>query len=911
MIMESPEPSKNNATSSASTINAVAINDSPQVQESPFFRFVNNLSPIKQPAKASHVAQGFVGLNSPPLVFTSPRISCHRETHLLERPSGAQSSSRSESQSDNRGKLIEAPGDSAKSTAELPLAGEFITETVKDFDVKNDATTQHCSPPPSVDKYLVDPVDIDQMYSVNPDEKQSNDTESSLSNLAQSKKSISEVDSKDDPCDKADKPLILLEKVDKAQTGPAYVEGHDQVTGEKNDVLMALHKRMKDDNDCTSQLLPEQNLQDVKDWEDCDEMVSTSHVGAENVSQDASEVTLKHHGLRRRCLQFEEAASNARGSDKSCMKSNAAPIKIKMVKLSEPGTSSLFPQRCSGNSTVTCPKPSGIGLHLNSIVNAMPPGCAATTGIRSSDCLQGKKSALISINKVENMKGRLTSSNIDGQSLIDSGNESQANISSLPVDSFISGSHSPTEPVAICPESLHDKRKLSPTGDGYPEESKQPSPSKKKKRASSNNDDNGCKRCNCKKSKCLKLYCDCFAAGIYCADDCSCQSCLNRPEYENKVIETRKQIESRNPLAFLPKIVPQSTDRPSNNMEDAILMTPSSARHKRGCNCKRSMCQKKYCECYQAGVGCSSGCRCEGCKNVYGTKEDYVARDHVFNKERMGSRIENEPDGAFLNKLEMVASKSDLFHVSPITPSLQCSDQGKEAAKFGLHSGQHLPSSETNVDMLPSSANYNKSLENSQSVLANLETDEMLETASYDWQVDCSDVMDQSSPCDLVANILQDTPLSNPESMSSASLFTSSTKECGNIPLSQSQGRIRLISGSSLRWRGSPNTPRARLGVKHLQSLDSESRLFDIMEDETPDVLKEGLTPTKSVKANSPNQKRVSPPHSRLRGLGSSSSGGFRTGRKFILKSVPSFPPLTPCVESRDNSSEDLGNNAK
>ncbi|MED6217900.1 hypothetical protein PIB30_021855 [Stylosanthes scabra] len=862
--MESPEPSKNNATSSASTISAVAVNDSPQVQESPFFRFVNNLSPIKQPAKTSHVAQGFVGLNSPPLVFTSPRISSHRETHLLERPSRAQSSGRVKSQSDNRGKTIEAPGDSANSTVDLPPAGEFIAESVKDFDVRNNATSQHLSPPPSVDKYLVDPADIDQMYSVNPDEKQPKDTESSLSNLAQSKKSISEVDRKDDLHDNADKPL---EELDKAQTGPAYVEGQGQISGEKNDVLMALHKRMKDHNDCTSQLPPEQTLQDVKDWEDCDEMVSTSHVGAENVSQDASEATLKYHGLRRRCLQFEEAASNALGSGKSCMKSNAPPSKIKMVKLCEPVTASVFPQKCSGNSTVTCPKPSGIGLHLNSIVNAMPPSCGATTGMRSSNNLQGMKSASISIHKVENKKGCLILSNIDMQSLVDTGNESQANNSSLAVDSFISGSPSLTEPVALCPESVHDKRKLSPTDDGNLQESKQPSPIKKKKRASSNSDDNGCKRCN--------------------------------------FIVIVSLLESIVLMIVLAK-------------EDANLMTPSSARHKRGCNCKRSMCQKKYCECYQVGVGCSSGCRCEGCKNIYGTKEDYVARDHVSNKERMVSRIANEPDGAFLNKLEMVATKSDLYdapHLSPLTPSLQCSDQGKEAAKFQLHSGQHLPSSETDVDMLPSSENY-KSLENSRSILANPETNETLETASYDWQVDCSDVMDQSSPCDLVANILQVIPLSNPESMSSASLFTSSTKECGNIPQSQSQGRIRVISGSSLRWRGSPNTPRARLGVKHLQSLESESRLFDIMEDETPDVLKEGLTPTKSVKANSPNQKRVSPPHSHLRGLGSSSSGGFRTGRKFILKSVPSFPPLTPCVDSKGNSSkgnssEDLGNNAK
>ncbi len=30
--------------------------------------------------------------------------------------------------------------------------------------------------------------------------------------------------------------------------------------------------------------------------------------------------------------------------------------------------------------------------------------------------------------------------------------------------------------------------------------------------------------------------------------------------------------------------------------------TPASARHKRGCNCKKSLCLKKYCECYQVGA---------------------------------------------------------------------------------------------------------------------------------------------------------------------------------------------------------------------------------------------------------------------------------------------------------------------
>ncbi|KAM7278795.1 hypothetical protein ACFE04_005929 [Oxalis oulophora] len=156
-----------------------------------------------------------------------------------------------------------------------------------------------------------------------------------------------------------------------------------------------------------------------------------------------------------------------------------------------------------------------------------------------------------------------------------------------------------------------------------PEEFNQNSPKKKRRRMEqAGESDSSCKRCNCKKSKCLKLYCECFAAGVYCVEPCACQDCFNKPIHEDTVLATRKQIESRNPLAFAPKVIRGPDSAPE--IRDDYSKTPASARHKRGCNCKKSSCLKKYCECYQGGVGCSVNCRCEGCKNAFGRKDGSV-----------------------------------------------------------------------------------------------------------------------------------------------------------------------------------------------------------------------------------------------------------------------------------------------
>ncbi|MGH0152895.1 UNVERIFIED_CONTAM: hypothetical protein FKN15_049699 [Acipenser sinensis] len=109
------------------------------------------------------------------------------------------------------------------------------------------------------------------------------------------------------------------------------------------------------------------------------------------------------------------------------------------------------------------------------------------------------------------------------------------------------------------------------------------------------------KPCNCTKSQCLKLYCDCFANGEFC-NNCNCTNCYNNLEHETDRLKAIKACLDRNPEAFKPKI--------GKGKEGE-----SDRRHSKGCNCKRSGCLKNYCECYEAKIMCSSICKCNGCKN--------------------------------------------------------------------------------------------------------------------------------------------------------------------------------------------------------------------------------------------------------------------------------------------------------
>ncbi|KAK9137437.1 hypothetical protein Sjap_008031 [Stephania japonica] len=645
-------------------------------EDSPVFNYINSLSPIK-PVKSTHITHTFNSLNftSPPSVFTSPHLTYARESRFLRRHCSPESSKPVSSESGHEQNTSVPISDAVQASGppvcppENPGQVISIREVTVDPTVESSElaielprTLKYDCGSPDGDQVPVDSTQVDalpvmsgtserlvQFVQENSmEEHRSFESRTGLPTPCQIEQTKEEIGSdwEDLISDAADllafdspdnivvqKPqdqkLVALqtsssshieefapngiEKFQKVQplTQVASQEQREmeELTGKNGEVAE------KNETDHTPQLLSDdfQNQQG-------------GGLASEKMNDKAGssiQFGCKLRGIRRRCLVFE--TGNAQKKKLEDDSNSCSSISSHSEEKVTPEDKPLVPVR-PGSSPCILP---GIGLHLNAL--------AATTKdlavVKHETVIAGKQ--LISMPCSSATFHSLSSERKSFKSLA---------LSSIKTD---------VDPTSSCQVATSDTSRASAfkADAGW-------SMQEKVRAASVATGKNI--------FYFLNSYCECFAAGVYCVEPCSCQECFNKPIHEDTVLATRKQIESRNPLAFAPKVI-RSSESNADIGEDSNK-TPSSARHKRGCNCKKSNCLKKYCECYQGGVGCSINCRCEGCKNGFGRKYGSTQLN-TEETEVEEEEIEiSEKDGADKRAQNNEVYKSEEQYPDPVVP---------------------------------------------------------------------------------------------------------------------------------------------------------------------------------------------------------------------------------------------------
>lgn len=595
IVMDTPDKGKAQITTPTS-----------QFEDSPVFNFLNSLSPIEL-VKSTHITQNLNALNfaSVPSVFTSPHVNPSKESRFLRRQQ-ALDPSKPEFSTDNGNKNItdgeisnfyrssdqEGTIDQPSSLMQVMVVKseerpKLAVQLVRSLNYESSSPITSTI---SVPEFAANSKDLIPFSGLPSGEGLCGD-ESCMEENSQINQSGD--DAEGDwtvVSDVAD--LLIFDSPmdsDKSRIPPDDAVGNDIASDMQNMLRMRSIENVEG-NETDHFSSRHGDGSNLKDFAEVQNGIAGSSVDNGFPDQEFGQtvncepVSDLFHGTRRRCLVYELAGTRRKYLDQSTNSvspAGDAPSKDKH----------LVPKSNMNNSRGIL---SGIGLHLNALATA------------TKEYKGVKQDASVS--------GRLVIRPGLAANFCTLGATQEPSNHGLAAMSTEREMHPFENGVLLLEQASHESTQNVKEGQS------QTSPRKKRRRLElAGESEPACKRCNCKRSKCLKLYCECFAAGVYCVEPCSCQECFNKPIHDTIVLEARKQIESRNPLAFAPKVI-RTSESPTEAGDDSS-MTPASARHKRGCNCKKSGCLKKYCECYQGGVGCSFNCRCEGCKNAFGRKD--------------------------------------------------------------------------------------------------------------------------------------------------------------------------------------------------------------------------------------------------------------------------------------------------
>nr|CAB3452084.1 unnamed protein product [Digitaria exilis] len=471
------------------------------MQDSPVFSFINNLSPI-EPLKSAYNAnslQGYQSINITSIssIFTSPHDNVHKEPRLPKSSLGEISESEVCAEGSNTNKPAKSSNAVSPDHNTTPCHG--VRSDLKQDKCRKLDVVQTVKNTVEKRKCLFS-TEVQLMDGGQP----VNDTEEVLgcewSDLIST--TSAELLAFDSTMDDHQRGMHLAAK--NAESCGYLLS---KLTGD-GEISDRAHPSASGQLYYQELMMGEDQTENAQVFQDGQQMISTEEI-QDNIYEANGCVPLEYkvesqqqRGIRRRCLVFEAAGF-----------SNSVVQKATVEDLSV--------SKCKGKGHVQIQPRGlrGIGLHLNALA-LTPKGKIA--------CQDPMSSALLpSLASGQDAHGKLLSA---GENFTHSGGE----LLEFPMDDCSAGGFPANDHVS----------------------SQSVSPQKKRRKTDNGDDGEACKRCSCKKSKCLKLYCECFAAGVYCSEPCSCQGCLNKPIHEEIVLSTRKQIEFRNPLAFAPKLLP-------------------------------------------------------------------------------------------------------------------------------------------------------------------------------------------------------------------------------------------------------------------------------------------------------------------------------------------------------------------